>query len=178
MNTANKIRGLILPVSIILVAALLRLVPHPANVAPIAAMALFGGVYLNKRLALALPLAAMLASDLFLGFHNTMPFVYGSFIITGFLGFWLREHKRPATVLGVSFLSSLLFFLITNFGVWVMGGMYPNTFAGLLESYFFALPFFRNSLFGDLLYTGLFFGGYEAATCYLKTQIAKRKSTP
>ncbi|MDP3941170.1 MAG: hypothetical protein Q8Q49_02570 [bacterium] len=176
----TKIPNIVAPALIILVAVALRLLPHPPNVAPIAAMALFGGVYLDKRLAIVLPLTAMLVSDLFLGFHDTMLFVYSSFVLTGFLGIWLRKHKKPGVVLAVSFLSSLLFYIITNFGVWIMGSMYPKTFVGLLESYFFALPFFRNTIVGDLLYTGLFFGGYELLTLFFfrhakKAQALKRE---
>lgn len=146
---------------VIVSALLLRLVPHPANVAPIAALALFGGAYLNKKYAVILPFVAMLISDFFLGLHNTLVFVYISFLVTVGIGIWLRSHKSVYTVVFASILSSILFFLITNFGVWFMGPLYPRTLSGLLESYYFAVPFFRNTLLGDLLYTGLFFGGHE-----------------
>lgn len=149
------------PLLIISFAVILRLLPHPPNFAPIAAMALFGGFYLNKRYALVVPLIAMLISDYLLGFHNTILFVYGSFIITGIIGLWLRSHKAFSNIIAAILISSLLFFLITNFGVWFVGNLYPKTFAGLIQSYFFAIPFFRNTLFGDLFYVGVFFGSYE-----------------
>ncbi len=154
--------------SIILFAVILRLIPHPANVAPITAMALFGGVHLDKKYAVVIPLCAMLVSDLFLGFHATMPFVYGSFLLVGLIGLWLRRHKSLPMILSASLASSILFFLITNFGVWLMTNLYSKTITGLLEAYFMAIPFFRNTIIGDLLYAGLFFGTYELVLHYSK----------
>lgn len=141
----------------------MRLVPHPPNMAPITAMALFGGIYLNKRYAILVPLATMLISDYFIGFHSLMLWVYGSFALVGVFGIWLKNRKTFGIIFFASLLSSMLFFLITNFGVWVEGRMYPPTFNGLLMSYYMAIPFFRNTIIGDLLYTGVFFGAYELA---------------
>ena len=149
------------PFFIVIVAVLLRLLPHPPNVAPIAAMALFGGAYLNKKYALVLPLAAMLVSDLFLGFHSTMAYVYGSFLVTGLAGLWLSRHRTIFNIIALTFTSSILFFLVTNFGVWASGGLYPKTFDGLMTSYVMGLPFFRNTLVGNFFYVGALFGGYE-----------------
>ncbi|QQG40792.1 MAG: hypothetical protein HYV37_00510 [Candidatus Levyibacteriota bacterium] len=157
------------PLLIIGIAVALRLVPHPANFAPIGAMALFGGAYLNKKYALAVPLLAMLVSDFFIGFHNTMGFVYASFLLIGILGLWLRRHKNVRNVIGAAFVSSILFFLITNFGVWLVSNIYPKTAAGLIECYVVAIPFFRNTLLGDLFYVGLFFFGYEAVLRFIKS---------
>ena len=149
---------------IILFAVVLRLVPHPANVAPIAAMALFGGLYLNKNYALVVPFLAMVVSDIFLGFHDTMIFVYGSFLLIGYIGLLVRNKKSVQTIFLASLAGSILFFIVTNFGVWFMGNLYPKTFSGLMQSYMYALPFFRNTLLGDLLYVGLFCGAYEIIT--------------
>jgi uncharacterized membrane protein len=132
------------------------------NFTPIAATALFGGVYLNKKYAFFVPILAMFISDIFLGFHSTMPYVYGSFILTGLIGLWLKNHKNTQNIIGATLLSSVLFFLITNFGVWA-GGWYPKTLSGLMQSYVMAIPFFRNTILGDLCYTGVFFGAYELA---------------
>lgn len=156
-----KISKLISPTLIIIFSVVLRLLPHPPNFAPIAGMALFGGVYLNKRYALVVPLIALFISDYFLGFHNTMPFVYGSFVISGIIGIWIKTHKTAKNIIIGSFLSSLLFYLISNFGVWLLGGLYPKNVPGLVLSYTMALPFFRNTIIGDLFYTGVFFGSYE-----------------
>lgn len=150
--------------------ALMRLLPHEPNFTPIAAIALFGGVYLNKKYALVLPIAAMILADLFLGFNQSTPYVYVGFLLSGLIGLWLRTHKKFTNILGGTLLSSVLFFLITNFGFWLSFSLYPKTFAGQIEAYIMALPFFRNSLLGDLFYTGLMFGSYE----FVKALIAKR----
>ncbi len=161
---------MVLPAVIVVIAALFRCLPHVPNMTPIAAMALFGGAYLSKRYALLLPLLAMLVSDIFLGFHPVMPFVYGSFLATGLIGLWLRSHKTPGYIIGAALLSSTIFFLTTNLGVWLMGGLYPKTAQGLLESYTMGLPFFRNTILGDMLYTGIFFGGFAAIKTFIWQQ--------
>jgi hypothetical protein len=139
-------------------------------------MALFGGVYLSKKYALIIPLLVLFISDLLIGFYGApmMSFVYGSFLLTGCIGLFLKSHKNPTTIISAALFSSFLFYLITNFGVWLTTPLYLKTLPGLLESYTMAIPFFRNTLLGDLLYTGLFFLGYEAALRFIKnTQTAK-----
>lgn len=153
----------LIPLLLITFAVLSRLLPHPANFAPISAVALFGAVYLPKKFAFILPLSAMLISDFFIGFYGMeMLFVYGSFLITGAIGLYLKNHKNAFSIVVASFISSILFYLITNFGVWVTpGSMYEANIKGLIQSYVMAIPFFRNTLLGDLSYTGLLFGTYE-----------------
>ena len=166
---------LINPLLIVFIAASLRLVPHPPNFAPIAAMALFGGAYLNRGYALAVPIVALLLSDLFIGFYSpiVMVSVYGSFILAGLVGLWLKRRKSPRNVIFAAAGSSILFFLITNFAVW-LGGWYPRNLAGLAECYTLALPFFRNTIAGDLFYTGVFFGGYELASRFVKENKSRK----
>lgn len=159
---------LISPFLIILFAVLLRVVPHVPNFTPIAAMALFGGTYLNKKYALVVPIAAMLLSDMVIGFHGTMIFVYGSFLLAGLIGIWLRRNKNLRNIVIATFASSLLFFIITNFGVWLEGRLYANSLSGLIESYTLAIPFFRNTILGDFSYVALFFGSYELAIKFFK----------
>jgi hypothetical protein len=160
---------------LILLAAMSRLLPHPANFTPLAAMALAGGVYLDKRSALLVPLAALFASDLFLGFHDTVLFVYGSFALIGILGLWLRSHKTVLPVVGATLAGSAVFFIVTNFGVWLTGGgwNYPKTLQGLVECYVMAIPFLRNTVLGDLVYVGLLFGMFEFAE-YVAREYRKR----
>ncbi len=162
-------RRLMIAVVLILVAAFSRLIPHPPNFTPLAAMALAGGVYLDRRFALLVPLMALFLTDAILGFHNLMAFVYGSFLAIGLLGFWLRNHKKPVVVFGSALASSVLFFIVTNFGVWAMDGatLYPKTLAGLIECYTLAIPFFRNTLLGDLVYTGALFGLFEVVNRFV-----------
>src|SRR3989338_11352794 len=139
----------VLAFGMILGGVLLRLIPHIPNFAPITGMALFGGVYLNKKYALIVPLLTMLVSDYFIGFHATMPYVYASFLISGLIGLWLKKRRKPSNIILGSFLASLQFFLITNFGVW-MGGAYSRGLDGLMQSYIMGLPFFQWTLMGDL----------------------------
>ena len=152
-----------------LFAALMRLLPHPWNMTPITAIALFGGAHFEKKsTAFLVPLLAMLLSDIVLeiltgeGFYLLMPVVYGSFALIVLLGFSLRRRARALPLLGAILSSVLLFFLITNFGVWAISDFYPRTWDGLLLCYVAALPFLQNQLTGDLLYTALLFGGWQA----------------
>jgi len=125
-------------------------------------MALFGGAHMEKREALILPLAAMVISDLLIGF-DSIPMrmtVYGSFLAIVFIGSLLKKSAKAPNVASASLASSLLFFLTTNFAVWAQGNMYPKTAEGLASAYYYAIPFFRNTILGDLFFTGLFFGAY------------------
>ncbi|MBI2020262.1 hypothetical protein HYS94_02470 [Candidatus Daviesbacteria bacterium] len=165
----------LLAIGIILMGIFSRLVPHAPNIAAIGALMLFGGVYLPKKI-FWLPILALFITDFFIGFYGTdMIYVYGSYLLVGLIGLWLRKHKKPLIVLGSALTSSVLFFLITNFGVWAPpNNWYPHTLDGLLTSYTMALPFFRNSLIGDLGYTVLLFGGYEIIQ-YLSKKYLPRK---
>lgn len=172
---------LITPLSIILLAAILRIAPHSANFAPISAMALFGGANLNRKWAILVPLAAMLISDYLLLYinpfanpifnftkiyhpqaliHDTIIAIYISFLISGLVGLWLKKHKSVQNVIAAALFCSIQFFLISNAAVWIMG-MYDRSIIGLYQSYIAAIPFFRGTFIGDLFYTGLFFGAYE-----------------
>ncbi|RMG58982.1 MAG: hypothetical protein D6717_02095 [Gammaproteobacteria bacterium] len=154
-------------VMIVLAAALMRILPHPPNVTPVAAMALFAGAHFaDRKLALVVPLLAMLMSDLVLGLHQTLLFVYLGVALTVLIGTTLRGRARPLPAMGAALLASVLFFLLTNFGVWLTGTLYPHTVQGLFAAYTAGLPFFRNSLLGDLFWTAVLFGGYRALAAY------------
>jgi hypothetical protein len=157
----------------IALAALTRLLPHPHNVTPIGAMALFGAAYLHRKyLAILLPLAALWLSNLvidnliysayyegFVWFSH--PFVFIAFILIVGLG-WLSLRKvSPLRLVGASLGASVLFFLVSNFGVWLAGNGYPMNMSGLLACYAAGLPFFRNTMLGDLLFVGAMFGAFE-----------------
>lgn len=149
---------------IILIGALMRLMPHWPNFTPIAAMALFGGAYIQKKhLAFLIPLAALLLSDLFLGFHKWMIAVYLSFVLVVMLGMWLKSRVKVGSVLLATVASSLLFFIITNFAVWIGSPFYPQNLAGLIECYSLAVPFLNNGILGDLFFSTVFFGGFYLA---------------
>jgi len=161
--TANNSRILAL-LSAILLAAALRLVPHPPNFAPIGAMALFSGAYLGRRtLAFVAPLAAMLLSDTVLGFHSGMIFVYASVALITILGAMTLRKRSPVRIGLAAVAGSVLFFAVSNFGVWALGDMYPHNIAGLVACYVAAIPYFQNTLAGDLFYATLLFGGFRIA---------------
>lgn len=158
------------PILIIIFAVVMRLLPHPPNMAPITAMALFGGAYLPKKYALTLPIIALLISDYFIGFYGlTMFFVYASFLLVGGIGIWLKKHPHPSYILSATLFSSFLFFLITNFGVWLTTSMYTKDFPGLVNCYTMAIPFYRNTIIGDLIFTTLIFVVYN-----ISKQVAQR----
>jgi hypothetical protein len=158
--TSNHARLTVL-LSAIAAAAALRLVPHPPNFTPIGAMALFGGAYLGRRwLAFVAPLAALLLSDLVLGFYPEMIFVYLSVAIVVLIGHALSKRRTVLGVGAAAIASSVLFFLVTNFGVWLVMDYYPKSLPGLGACYVAALPFFQNTVAGDLFYSGLLFGGF------------------
>jgi hypothetical protein len=148
----------------IVIAAILRLLPHLPNVTPITAMALFSGVYFtNKKYAFIIPLLAMFLSDLFLGFSSITLFVYAAFILVSYIGLSSKKVSIKTILI-----SSISFFVITNFGVWLIG--YPKTLDGLMECYTLAIPFFRNSLIGDFFYAGVMYYAFEfVSKRYLKT---------
>jgi hypothetical protein len=148
----------------IVAAAALRLVPHPPNFSPIDAMALFSGAYLGKRwVAFVAPLAALLLSDLLLGFYHGMATVYATVALIVVVGWWLSAHRTPLRIGAAALASSVIFFVITNFGMWLFSGFYPLTAAGLEACYVAAIPFFQNTVAGDLFYSALLFGGFAIA---------------
>ncbi|MBM2814493.1 MAG: hypothetical protein HW421_1255 [Ignavibacteria bacterium] len=152
---------------LILLAALSRLMPHPDNVTPVTAIALFGGAYFSKKIfAFIVPLAAMLASDLLLGFHVAMPGVYLSFAIIVLIGFSLQNKTNVRNILLSTLAGAVIFFIISNFALWAFGTWYPHSWTGFIECYAMALPFFRNSIVGDLAYSGVIFGCYALVMRY------------
>jgi len=145
----------------ILLAALSRFIPHPPNFSPIGAIALFGGaMFSQKKYAFIIAPVALLLSDAVMGFYSTMYGVYFSFVLITLVGFLLREKQTPARIFGATVTSSLLFFIISNLAVWLNGGLYLHTFAGFIQCYVLAIPFFANTLGGDLFYSSLLFGSY------------------
>lgn len=157
-------------VGLIVFAALMRLAPHPWNFTPVAAMALFGGAALRRPLfAFGVPLAALAASNLVLNswlVGNALappdPWVYGSFVLIGLLGFLVGARRGVGTLAAASLGGSVLFFGLTNFGLWASGLLYPRTMEGLAACYTAALPFFANTLAGDLFWNAILFGGFYA----------------
>lgn len=171
MSTTTK---LYLGTALILAAAFSRLIPHPMNFAPITAIALFGGMYFDKKFAPILPLFALIISDYFLGFYQGITWVYGSFVLITFLGIFASRKKSFGMVAGSTIAGSILFFIVTNFGVWQSGILYPITFDGLVACYVAAIPFFRNAIVGDVFYVTVLFGSYELLMKYLPNRVAQK----
>ncbi len=136
-------------VSLIFFAILSRFLPHPPNFTPIAAIALLSSKgFVNRWVAFLIPIVSLFISDLFLGLHTTIPFVYGSFILIALLGRYVKKINIFSVLL-----SSSIFFLVTNLGVWLLH--YPLSVKGLFQCYILALPFFLNTVIGDLVYGAL-----------------------
>jgi hypothetical protein len=163
ISKMGKILEFLVALFLIFLGAILRLLPHPPNFAPISALALFGGAIFSGALTLIFPILALLISDYFIGFYqfSLMAFVYLAFLISVFLGIRLRKYKKWYTILGASLLSSILFFILTNFAVWAFTNWYPKDFQGFIQCYLMAIPFFKNTLLGDLFYVTLFFGIFQ-----------------
>jgi hypothetical protein len=159
----NKKINIILVAIIILLLAASRLAHHPFNFTPLVAMSLFAGCYLKRQWGIVIPLFGMLVSDYFIGFYDwqVMLSVYVSIIMSFYIGYFLSAHKKWYNVFFSSIVSSILFFLITNFAVWVFFSWYPHNIQGFLLCYSLAIPFFRNTFSGDLFYTTALFGLYE-----------------
>lgn len=159
----------------ILFAALARLLPHAYNFTPLGAIALFGAAYFkNKKWALIIPIAALWMSDLILNnvmyssyydgfawFTGGFIYLYGAFAMIAILGFYLLKKVTPGRVVGGALGASTIFFVVSNFGVWLSSPTYPITIEGFLACYTAAIPFFHYTIAGDLIYSGILFGGFE-----------------
>ena len=154
----------LLALAMILLAAALRVAPHPWNFTPIGAMALFSGAVLrDRRLAFFFPLLILFLGDIFIGFHNLMFVVYASFLVNVAIGLWLRDRRTTARISVATLAGSIQFFLVTNFAVWQFLGSFPRTAVGLLACYLDGVPLFWNTLAGDAFYAVLFFGAFALA---------------
>ena len=149
---------------LITLAVSLRLLPHPANFAPVAAIAIFGGSVLPRKVAVWVPLAAMIISDTIIGFYSMMPVTWACYMLIALASsIWLRKpNLLRGVVLTIS--SSLFFFVATNFMVWLTSGIYARTWNGFVGCYVMALPFFRNTAASDILYTAVLFSLFALAT--------------
>lgn len=155
---------IILILAMIVVAAALRLAPHPWNFTPVGAIALFSGAMVrDRRLAFLFPMLVMCATDAIIGFNKLSPLVYASFLLSVLIGRFLSQKRNLPRIGGATFLGALQFFLITNFGVWAFLNSYPRTGAGLAACYLAGVPMFWNTLAGDAVYATLLFGGFTLA---------------
>ncbi len=158
-----------MPYLFVLGAILTRLLPHPWNMTALGAMFLFSGATFQRKWeSLAIPFVALVVSDyvvlhaLYGGQYSWfMPHTWVGFLLVGLIGWGLRNDISIRTVVAGSLTGSIAFFLVSNFGVWVSGSLYPHNLGGLFECYAAGIPFFRNTVIGDLLYAAVMFGSYE-----------------
>jgi len=162
----NLLYRLLLALAIIVIAAALRIAPHPWNFTPVGAMALFSGAIIkDRRLAFAFPLLALFAGDLFVGFYKPglMILVYASFLLSVLIGRVVHGRRTVLRIGAGTLLGSIQFFLITNFAAWWLLNSYPKTTAGLAACYLAGLSLFWNTLVGDAFYCAVFFGAFALA---------------
>lgn len=161
---------------VIVLVASARLLPHPPDFTPVGALGLFAGARASGKYAWLVPVAALLVSDALIGFYSpvVMACVYGGFAVTAGLGGVLLRRRQSAVRVGLGALvGSLAFFTLSNFGCW-LAGMYPHTLGGLARCYVMALPFYRNSLLGDLIWSAALFGTYDVAGAWAARRHASR----
>lgn len=164
--------------SIIILIALSRLLPHPFNFTPVGAMALFGGKFLVSRYAKFLvPLIGLYLSDFIINnfvfrsffpnheglvfFSDFMLWTYSGVAIIVLMGYLFLKKFNIKNLLLVTLSFSIVFFLITNFGTWVSGTMYPKTASGLVTCMMAGIPYFKWTLLGNLVYTPILFFSFE-----------------
>ena len=164
-NFINILKKEIFPISLILILAFARLIPHPPNFTPIIAVALISGYFFkNINLSLLILLVAMLLSDLFIGFYENMIFVYASLLLITFVFHKISKKINYKNLFIYCFAGSLIFFIFSNFGVWALGSpgvldvAYERNISGLVECYILAIPFFGNTFLSTLIfaYPGIF----------------------
>lgn len=178
--------------SLIVIAMLTRFIPHWPNFTAVGAVALFSGaLYRNKIMALVVPIAALFLSDLFINnviygsyqsgfswFTSGFYWMYGGFILTVLIGQLAVNNKKPLSILAGGLGSSLVFYLLTNFGVWMGSAMYSKDLSGLITSYTMGLPFLANQALGTVFYSAVLFGlAYYFVPAYGKKMRLERVSS-
>ncbi len=152
-------------ITLTIIGIISRLIPHFPNMTPVGATALFSSAKFGMKKGMIILLLTMLITDVLIGLHSVMWATYGSFMITLCIGWWVQRKYSLSRFLTGTLVSSILFFIITNFAVWLVpNGMYTKNLTGLVHCYIMALPFFRNSLIGDFFYGFIFYYGYEVVT--------------
>jgi hypothetical protein len=190
MQKADYIKGISIALLIVL-AAVSRLIPHPWNFTPMIAIMIFAAAYIKNPLyKIVFPFAVIVLSDVFLeitngfGFHNGTPVVYASYLIVAAFSYFTMTKVNALRIFGTSLFASIIFFLITNFALFYPAassvnlelGYYPHNISGVMASYTAALPFFRNSVFGDALFAGILFGIYAIINKLISSSVLVSKA--
>jgi len=155
-------KKLLLIIGFICLGILTRIIPHPPNFTSLGAIALFGGAFIyDKKIAFTMPVFIMILSDFMLGYNMSLS-VYLSFVIMVFIGLYLQKKQNSLRIINAALIGSLVFFFITNFSVFITSSLYPKSIIGLVECYTLAVPFFINTLVGNITYSLIMFYGYNA----------------
>ena len=156
------------PIVLILILALARLIPHPPNFTPVVAVAIMSGYFFrNIYLTFATLFVAMVLADIFIGFYDHMLFVYLSLFLIAFLFYKISEKLNFKNLFIYGFAGSIIFFIVSNFGVWAIGSpgvydvAYEKSLTGLIECYVLAIPFFKNTMLSTLIFSYLAFFVYK-----------------
>ena len=154
--------NIILIVLLTILTAITRLAPHPPNFTPVLSIAIFCGLIFNNRFSFCIPLCAMILSDLWIGFHDILFFIYLPLLMIFIFGYQYKKTINFKNIVMISLSSSIIFFIVSNFGVWLIG--YPKTISGLSVCYIAAIPFFHNTLISTLMYSSIFLFVYKYLT--------------
>ena len=161
----------IFPIGLILILALSRLMPHPDNFTPIIALAIMSSYFFrNVNFSYAIMLFSMLLADFFIGFYSHMLFVYISLFLIVLIFFKISKKMNYKNLFIFSFFGSVIFFLISNFGVWLVGNLYERNINGLIECYFMAIPFFKNTIISTLIFSYSSLIIYKSSNKYFVTR--------
>ena len=153
-NLLINLKKEIFPIGLILILALSRLMPHPDNFTPIIALAIMSSYFFrNVNISYTIMLFSMLLADFFIGFYSHMLFVYLSLFLIVLIFFKISKKINYKNLFIFSFFGSVIFFLISNFGVWLVGNLYERNINGLIECYFMAIPFFKNTITSTLIFS-------------------------
>ena len=153
-NLLINLKKEIFPIGLILILALSRLMPHPDNFTPIIALAIMSSYFFrNINFSYAIMLFSMLLADFFIGFYSHMLFVYLSLFLIVLIFFKISKKINYKNLFIFSFFGSVIFFIISNFGVWLVGNLYERNINGLIECYFMAIPFFKNTITSTLIFS-------------------------
>ena len=159
----------IFPISLILLLAFSRLIPHPPNFTPIIAVAIMSGyLFKNINMSFVVLLASMLVADAFMGFYENMTFVYLSLFLITYIFFKLTNKINLKNLFVFGFLGSLIFYIISNFGFWFFGDLYEKNLNGLINCYILAIPFFKNTLISTIIFS---YSAFIANHFYIKRKI-------
>ena len=170
-NLLISLKKEIFPIGLIFILALSRLMPHPDNFTPIIALAIMSSYFFkNINFSYAIMLFSMLLADFFIGFYSHMLFVYSSLFLIVLIFFKISKKINYKNLFIFSFFGSVIFFLISNFGVWLVGNLYERNINGLIECYFMAIPFFKNTITSTLIFSYSSLIIYKSSNKYFATR--------